>query len=160
MKHYKMELGERVHGLNLLCGANLSDDELWITMREVDGDKPDEMYEQAKRSLKKYYGNSSITNSSVNDLYTKVIKQEPLYVDPEYESYVSWRQRRDQSERQYSSKRIPESSVRVLSQGSHKRLPIQMKKFDGRLNPIGRNGQPLQCRVCKSIAHFERHCPN
>ena len=160
MKRYKMELGERVHGLNLLCGANLSDDELRITMREVDGDKPDEMYEQAKRSLKKYYGNSSITNSSVNDLYTKVIKQEPLYVDPEYESYVSWRQRRDQSERQYSSKHIPESSVRVLSQGSHKRLPIQMKKFDGRLNPIGRNGQPLQCRVCKSIAHFERNCPN
>ena len=39
-------------------------------MREVDGDKPDEMYEQAKRSLKKYYGDSSITNSSVNDSYT------------------------------------------------------------------------------------------
>ena len=35
-----------------------------------------------------------------------------------------------------------------------------MKKFDGRLNPIGRNGQPLQCRVCKSIAHFEHNCPN
>ena len=48
MKLYKMELGERVHGLNLLCGANLSDDELRITMREVDGDKPDDIYEQAK----------------------------------------------------------------------------------------------------------------
>ena len=129
MKLYKMELGERVHGLNLLCGANLSDDKLQITMREVDGDKPDEMYEQANRSLKKYYGNSSITNSSVNDSYTKVIKQESLYVDPEYESYVSWRQRRDQSEIQYSSNWIPESSVRVLSQGSYKRPPIQMKKI-------------------------------
>ena len=51
MKCYKMELGKRVHGLNLLCGANLSDDELRTTMREVDGDKPDEMYEQAKQSL-------------------------------------------------------------------------------------------------------------
>ena len=90
MKRYKMEFEERVHGLNLLCGA---DDELRITMREVvDGDKPDEMYEQAKRSLKMYYGNSSITNSNGNDSFTKVIKQEPLYVDPEYESYVSWRQ--------------------------------------------------------------------
>ena len=56
-------------------------------MCEVDGDKPDEMYKQAKRSLKKYYGNSSITNSSSgNDSFTKVIKQEPLFVDPEYES--------------------------------------------------------------------------
>ena len=35
-----------------------------------------------------------------------------------------------------------------------------MKKFDGRLNSFGRNGQPLQCRVCKSIAHFERNCPD
>ena len=60
MKRYKMELGERVHRLNLLCGDNLSDDELRITMHEVDGDKRDE---QAKRSLKKYSGNSSITNS-------------------------------------------------------------------------------------------------
>ena len=34
-----------------------------------------------------------------------------------------------------------------------------MKKFDGRLNLIDRNGQPLQRHVCKSIAHFERNCP-
>ena len=51
-KRYKVELGERVLGLYLLGGANLSDDALRITMREVDGGKPDEMYEQAKRSLK------------------------------------------------------------------------------------------------------------
>ena len=37
MKRYKMELGERVHELYLLCAANLSDDELRITMHEVDG---------------------------------------------------------------------------------------------------------------------------
>ena len=71
MKHYKLELGERVHGLNLLCDANLTDGELRITMREVDWDKPDEMYEQAKRSLKKYYGISSITNSSGDDSFTE-----------------------------------------------------------------------------------------
>ena len=110
------------------CGANLSDDELRITIHEVDGDKPDEMYEQAKRSLKKYYGNSSITNSSGDDSFTKVIKQEPLYVDPEYDSYVSLRQRRNQSERQYLSNRFAKSSVRVLSQGSYKRPSTQMKK--------------------------------
>ena len=91
----------KVHGLNLLCGVNLSDDELRFTMHEVDGDKPDEMYEQTTRSLKKYYGNVSacITNSSGNDSFTKVIKQEPVFVDLEYESYVSWRQRRHQSQR-------------------------------------------------------------
>ena len=32
MKRYSMDLGERVHGLNLLCGANLQDDELRIAI--------------------------------------------------------------------------------------------------------------------------------
>ena len=40
------------------------------------------------------------------------------------------------------------------------KVVTQMKNFDGRLNPISRNGQPLQCHVCKSIAHFEHKCPN
>ena len=34
-----------------------------------------------------------------------------------------------------------------------------MKKFDGKLNLIGMNGQPLQCHAC-TIAHFEHNCPN
>ena len=39
-KHYSKDLGERVHGLNLLCGANLQDDELRIAIREIDSDDP------------------------------------------------------------------------------------------------------------------------
>ena len=35
MRLFKMDLGEHIHKLNLLCAANLSNDELCITMREV-----------------------------------------------------------------------------------------------------------------------------
>lgn len=88
MKRFKMDIGERIHGLNLLCGANLEDRELQIAMREVDHDKPEEMYEMAKKSLKKYFGSSSITNSrSSESLGYKNIKQESA--DPEYESFVA-----------------------------------------------------------------------
>jgi len=52
MHRFDMELGERIHRLNLLCGANLDDSSLRLAMREVDGDKPEEMYEQAKKALK------------------------------------------------------------------------------------------------------------
>ena len=38
-----MDLGERVHGLNLLCGANLQDGELRIALREIDSDDPENM---------------------------------------------------------------------------------------------------------------------
>ena len=96
MKRFKMDLGERIHGLNLLCGAGLTDSELRIAMREVDNDIPDEMYEQAKKALKKYFGSSAISN----DLASKVdsialnpqVKQEVFYAnDEEYNSFVAWR---------------------------------------------------------------------
>ena len=34
MNLFDTNLGEKIHDLNLLCGANLSDDELRIVMRE------------------------------------------------------------------------------------------------------------------------------
>ena len=64
MRRFNMELGERIHGSNLLCGASLKDDELRIAMREVDNENPNEMYNQAKKLLKKYYGSSSISNQT------------------------------------------------------------------------------------------------
>ena len=45
MRRYKIDLSERIHGLNLLSSANLDDDALRICMREVDSDKPEDMYE-------------------------------------------------------------------------------------------------------------------
>ena len=94
MKRFKMDLRERIHGLSLLCGANLNDSDLRIAMREVDNESPDEMYEQAKKALKKYFDNSAITNEHSNKavevITPPVIKQEPLFtLMNEYESYVA-----------------------------------------------------------------------
>ena len=70
---------ERIHELNLLCDASLKDDELRIAMREVDNENPNEMYNQAKRSLKKYYGSSSISNqtkaAATSSVQTALIKK-------------------------------------------------------------------------------------
>ena len=71
--------GECIHGLNLLCGASLKDDELRIAMREVDNENPNEMYNRAKKSLKKYYGSSSISNqtkaAATSSVQTALIKK-------------------------------------------------------------------------------------
>ena len=45
-----MNLDDRIHGLNVLCGANLNDSDLRLAMREVDGDQLIEMYKQAKKA--------------------------------------------------------------------------------------------------------------
>ena len=64
MRRFNMNLGERIHVLNLSYGASLKDDELRTAMREVDNENPNEMYNPAKKSLKKYYGSSSISNQT------------------------------------------------------------------------------------------------
>ena len=61
MKRCSMDLGERVHGPNLLCGANLQDYELRIATREIDSDDPKNVYKHAKNVLTKYLGKSAIT---------------------------------------------------------------------------------------------------
>ena len=43
MRRFKIDLGEHIQELNLLCGANLSDVELRIAMREVNTEYPNEM---------------------------------------------------------------------------------------------------------------------
>ena len=82
MKRYSMDLGERVHGLNLLCGANLRDDELRIAMREIDSDDPENMYKHAKNALKKCFRKSAITGKGLQtnrDFIGIIPKQETLF---------------------------------------------------------------------------------
>ena len=66
MKRHKMDLPPMIHGLNLIYSSKLSDNDLKIVMREVDNDKPEDMYKDAKKSLKKYLGTSSVS-SKVSD---------------------------------------------------------------------------------------------
>ena len=89
-----MDLGERIHELNLLCGASLKDDELRITMREVDNENPNEPYNHAKKSLKKYYGSSSISNqpkpAATPSAQIMTPKAEPFFASvDEYKTYVA-----------------------------------------------------------------------
>ena len=160
MKRYKMDLGERIHGLNLLCGANLADDELRIAMREVNSDQPDEIYEQAKRSLKKYFGKSSIT-SGLASKACKLIpaKEEPQYTltVEEYDSYAAWKRNRNEpwrhqeSGKEFKTRRSWEDTTQ-----DNRRSTFGWKNGT---NPTGADGRRLQCRICSSTYHFARKCP-
>ena len=93
---FKMDLGEHIDGLNHLCGTNLPDAELRIAMREVNTEYRNEMYMWAKKSLKKYFGSSSISNNPTHGWHPVAVatpKQESLFTFvEEYETYVSWKQ--------------------------------------------------------------------
>ena len=105
IKRYSKDLGERVHGLNLLCGGNLHDDELRIAIREIDSGDPKNIYKHARNALKKYFGKSAITGKGLQtsrDFISIIPKQETLFssVD-EYESYIAWK--KDKNNQKFSS---------------------------------------------------------
>ena len=143
MKRYSKDLGERVHGLNLLCGANLQDDELRIAIREIDSDDPKNMYKHAKNALKKYFGKSAITGKGLKtsrDFISIIPKQETLFFSvDEYESYIAWK--KDRNNQKFSS-------------------DSKNSSFYEKKNPNGSDGKPLKCHVCQSTGHFVKDCPN
>ena len=74
-----MTLSERVHGLNLLETAQLSEDDLKIAMRELNHEEPENTYKQAKKALKKYFRCSSISKLSKNNAdAVTVLQGEPV----------------------------------------------------------------------------------
>ena len=82
MRRFKMDLGEHIDGLDLLCGVNLSDAALRISMREVNTEYPNEMNMQAKKPLKKKTGSSSISNNPTHGRHLAALvtsKQELLF---------------------------------------------------------------------------------
>ena len=96
MRLFSMDLSEHIHRLNLLCGASLKDVELRIAMHEVDNENPNEMHNQAKKLLKKYYGSSSISNQTKPAATPSVqlipLKAESFFVSvDEHETYVAWK---------------------------------------------------------------------
>lgn len=103
MERFDMKLGERIHGLNLLCSAILNDSDLRLLMREFDGDQPNEMYKQAKKALKKYFGSAAVTSTqssstAVATVQFAVIKQDLFFSTlDEYETYVAWKQYRSEN---------------------------------------------------------------
>lgn len=121
MKRYDMDIEERVHRLYLMCGANLSSEELRIAMREIDSEAPTEMYKKAKASLKKNFGSTALL-STKRGASCKPIKIEQdqyndiFYVKPEeYEAYMSWKSKGRRNNLAYSGNQTRASNTYISS---------------------------------------------
>ncbi len=99
------------------------------------------MYKQARDSLKKYFGTSSIISSNVNNSSNISIKPEPneaFFVKPEeFESYMTWKNKKNNTNQNYSNN----------------------NNYGLKKNFLGKNGLPVKCYICQSIYHLARTCP-
>ena len=157
LKRYKMDITERIHGLNLLCGAGLTDEELRIAMRDVNGDTPDTMYDEAKKALKKYFGRAALSSLSTKFSgmsFGNDFKQETFFGS--HHNSSSARNNNTENSTQIKSDLTfsdsTQSCSRTVDDKEYESFVAwknrkKMNNFKGKMNPIGPDGNPQQCHM-------------
>ena len=130
VKNKGLVLPASILAFKLLRGSKLGEDERLIVMTGLDLAKPNDMYEDAKASLKKFKGGaSSITKNEFK-----------LEHDTFYTSNNS---RRGQYRGRFQSQQ--------RGRGRNERRET---------NPIDYKGRPMRCLCCESTKHLIRDCPH
>ena len=167
----KITLPSSILAFKLLKGANLNEEQRLVVMTGLDFDKSKELYEDAKKSLKKFM--SGGMDSSDSNYSNISIKSEPTF-------YASSFRGRGRGNRQSSVSRGPIKNT--YSNPSSRQKDLNPKGRDGHIlrcytcdsyrhmgsscpkeksiNSNGKDGQPLRCLVCESVRHLLGQCPH
>lgn len=170
---YQMALPESILAFKLLDGAALDHKDRQLVLTGVSYDEKDTLFKQMSISLRKFFGKQSMPCKAVGPSVDSVaVKVEPVCVaDTEEESAF------------YSGARFPRGGRgRGVNRGRWRGQGTKFQNFGansgygtgtfGRrytgtnnkprrpTNPLGPDGNPLKCRVCESIFHFIRDCPD
>ena len=143
----KMTIPPQILAFRLLKCATISKEECLLVMSGLDYTKKEELYTQAKASLKKFKGDNTIgiAKESESDILLNSQGQR-AYVPPHLRGHSSFRPRG-----QFSS--TPSYRGRGYSnQGPRSSAPSVP-------NGIGPDGLRRKCRNCESIGHYVRDCP-
>ena len=128
-------LSNTVLGLKIIHDSNISDTDKKLVMTEINFNKPDEIYTNAKGGLNKYLttvGTKDATGQSPG------IKLE----SNEEEILAAYR---------WNNKKNKSSLQKKVDAGQEKKRP---------LNPKGPKGEILRCKACDSFRHMINECPH
>ena len=148
-KKHNMSLSETVLGLKLLHDAGLSPTDKKLVMSEVNFQKPEGVYKEAKLGLAKY-----LTDSSGLAEATGGIKLEQGLISREVEEAL-----------------VSKGWVRPAGRGGRGGGGNNGKRGGGKarggksqvekpINPTGDDGEPLKCVSCGSFRHMLSSCPD
>ena len=128
------ECSDSTLAFNLLEACRLSETDEKFVLTEVnfkDGKEKKDLLQQVKNSLRKYQGRVSLSSDMSQSSKMEVKKEDTFLTSENIQSLVAagWRP------------------------------PVQKTGYQGKKNPLGRDGNPLKCFTCNSEYHLQDKCP-
>ncbi|PIK48554.1 hypothetical protein BSL78_14579 [Apostichopus japonicus] len=171
-------LPEVVLAMQLIDGAGLDKKEKQIVLTAVDYSKKEEMYDQMKQALRKFFGDQATCMSSRKRVNEPLMKEESAH-STEVESeeaayytqglnpyrgsnYAGYRGRvrynrgagrGNQSRRESQTSKPTNSQPGESSRGGFQSY-VRIR------NPNDADGNYMKCHTCESIMHIKRDCPH
>ena len=159
-----MTLPAQILAFKLLRKANISKEERLLVLTGMNYDSKSTLYEEAKKSLKKFKGNDRNLNSNIPRIKLEsafLTANEEALLAAGYSKTHGGYQGFNNSEREGGWKRQKHSMRRENQRREfvteNKKKGLSLKK---NINPIGPNGRPLTCRSCRSYRHLLAACPD
>ena len=142
LERKKIRLPSEILAFKLLRNSKISDEEKMLVLTGMDYENRETLYEQAKRSLKKFKGDEVKTNTS--------IKFEPAFLAENEEALLA-------AGYYKRGHRRRGSNFRGSGRGSGF---ISSQRGSKQINPTGVDGRILTCRSCGSYRHLANTCPD
>jgi len=163
-----MKLPPEILAFKLLRKANIKKEEKMLVLTGMNYDQKDTLYDEAKKSLKKFKGEggSSPTQGAA------AIKLEPTYLAENEEALMAagYVKAKSGGQHSYNSRRggrqydhgsygrgyygNQRGTTRHTAPARQQPLPVKKK------NPVGADGHLLTCKSCGSFRHLIGECPD
>ena len=144
--------------MKIIDSCNLSPMDQKLVLSGIDYSKKDELFDLAKKSLRKFHGEQAGGSGEVERgrCPEPAIKLE-AFISENEEALVArgWRRRSASEPPRYSRTSGEASNINPQNQPKH-----FVKKKSTPTNPIGPDGKPKRCFKCDSIMHLKPICPH
>ena len=148
IKQKDMNLPAGVLAFKLLDASKLPHDKRQLALTAVDYTKKNELFDQMKSALRKFFGEQSVPINEITE--GAAVKLEPTFIG-------------DSNEVLYSRNRYPQRKFGQYNNNNNRQngnWDNEKSKNGQKVNPTGFNGKPTKCKICESILHYARDCPH
>lgn len=162
-----MTLPPEILAFKLLRRANITREEKLLVMTGMDYTKKETLYDQAKKSLKKFKGDK-VSNAGGEANSAPAIKLEPAFFMENEEAllaagYVYHGRGRGRGGPWQGGSSRRGGGFQMQSGyrgGSNRGVQSLPRPQENKINPHGPNGRPLTCKSCGSYRHMIGDCPD